>query len=64
MYEIFNGECFITFNILRLYDTEVYVVIEKEGRISYRTYDLYESNKGSYFMYGPENTKVFIDDFE
>lgn len=64
VYEIFNGECFITFTILRLYDTEIYVVVEKEGRIMYRTYDLYESSKGLYFMYGPESVKIFINDFE
>ncbi len=65
-YKLYDGEVDITFNIIGV-DTkrsEINLAVTNRGKISFPTYDLYEDKKGLYFEYGPDYTKIYIDDFE
>ena len=65
-YKLYDGEVYITFNIIGV-DTkrsEIHLDVTNRGKISFPTYDLYEDKKGLYFEYGPDFTKIYIDDFE
>ncbi|MBR3714325.1 MAG: hypothetical protein IKM18_00270 [Clostridia bacterium] len=65
-YKLYDGEVDITFNIIGV-DTkrsEINLAVTNIGKISFPTYDLYEDKKGLYFEYGPDFTKIYIDDFE
>lgn len=65
-YKLYDGEVDITFNIIGV-DTkrsEINLAVTNRGKISFPTYDLYEDKKGLYFEYGPDFTKIYIDDFE
>lgn len=65
-YQHYDGEAFITFNIIELNEDkqEVTVAVTDRGRITIVSYDIRKSNKGYYFEYGYEYTKIMIDDFE
>ena len=65
-FKLYDGEVDITFNIIGV-DTkrsEINLAVTNRGKISFPTYDLYEDKKGLYFEYGPDYTKIYIDDFE
>ena len=65
-FKLYDGEVDITFNIIGV-DTkrsEINLAVTNRGKISFPTYDLYEDKKGLYFEYGPDFTKIYIDDFE
>ena len=65
-YDYFDGEYFITFNIIDI-DTNknlIRVAISNRGKISVVQYDLltdYESNL--FFYYGPAREKIKINEF-
>ena len=65
-YQIFDGEAYITFNIVYLNSKkrEVQVAVTNRGKISVITYDLYYTEKDFYFEYGCDYTKVYIKDFK
>ena len=65
-YDYFNGENFITFDLLEVDDNkrEVTVAISDTGRISVRTFDLLFDDNRCYFDYGCLYTKIYIDEFE
>ena len=65
-YELYDGEAFITFNIWSIDETknEISVVVTNRGKITMVTYSLLEDNKGLYFEYGPDYTKIYINDFK
>ena len=65
-YEHFDGENFITFDIVSIDDdeTEVYVAVTKLGKISFVTYELWEDADGLYFLYGPCEDEIHLNDFE
>ena len=65
-FKLFDGEEYITFNIVALNESkkEILVAVTNRGKISHVTYDLFEDKKGLYFEYGPDYTKIYIDDFE
>ena len=63
-YQHFDGETYITFNIVFATDNEIQVAITNRGRISVLTYDLYKDENGEYFEYGCMLEKVNIADFE
>ena len=65
-YQHYDGEAFITFNIIELNETkqEVTVAVTDRGRITVVSYDICKNDKGYYFEYGCEYTKIMIDDFE
>ena len=65
-FEIFDGEEFITFNIVGI-DTarkQVQIAVTDRGKISVITYDLIQDKDGNlYFEYGCTYQKVWLDDF-
>ena len=65
-FQLYDGEVDITFNIVAI-DTvkeEITVAISNRGRISVLTYDLLKNDKGYYFEYGCDYTKINVNDFE
>ena len=66
-FELYDGEAFITFNIvgIDLDRNEVQVAVTDSGRISVVTYDLLTDKNGRlYFEYGVMFERVYLDDFE
>ena len=66
-FELYDGEAFITFNIVYvdLDRNEVQIAVTDRGRISVITYDLFKDKNGSlYFEYGVMFTRIYLDDFE
>lgn len=65
-FEIFDGEEFITFNIVSI-DTarkQAQIAVTDRGKISVITYDLIQDKDGNlYFEYGCTYQKVWLDDF-
>jgi len=66
-FNLWNGENFITFNIVYL-DLErntVTVAVTDTGKIILSEYDLLpDSNDNLYFEYGSRYTKIYLKDFE
>ncbi|MDY4592374.1 MAG: hypothetical protein SO434_03120 [Eubacteriales bacterium] len=66
-FELYDGEEFITFNIVHI-DTEkmeIQVAVTDRGKISLITYNLLADKEGKlYFEYGPTYERVKVDDFE
>ena len=65
-YDYYDGEEFITFNIVYL-DTNkklIQVAVSNRGKISVLEYDLHEENCNLFFYYGPAREKIKIKDFE
>ena len=50
-FAIFDGEAWITFNIVELNElkNEISVAVTNRGRITVTTYDLYKDENGYYF---------------
>ena len=66
-FELYDGEAFITFNIvgIDLDRNEVQVAVTDRGRISVITYDLLTDKDGRlYFEFGVMFKRVHLDDFE
>lgn len=66
-FELYDGETFITFNIVSINTEkrEIVVAVTDRGKISVITYDLLTDKNGDmYFEYGCMLEKVTIDDFE
>ncbi len=66
-YELYDGECFITFNLVGvdLDRSELQVAVSDRGRISVITYDLMADKNGRlYFEYGVMFERVYLDEFE
>ena len=66
-FELYDGEAFITFNIvgIDLDRNEVKVAVTDRGRISVVTYDLLTDKNGRlYFEYGVMFERVYLDEFE
>ena len=64
-YDYFNGENFITFDLLEVDDNkrEVVVAVSDTGRITVRTFDLLFDGNRRYFEYGCLCAKIYIDEF-
>ena len=64
-YDYFNGENFITFDLIEIDDEkrEVTVAVSDTGRISVKTFDLLFDGNRRYFEYGCSYTKIYIDEF-
>ena len=64
-YDYFNGENFITFDLIEIDDEkrEVTVAVSDTGRISVKTFDLLFDGNRRYFEYGCLYTKIYIDEF-
>lgn len=63
-YQHFDGETYITFNIVFATDNEVQIAVTNRGKISVLTYDLYKDKNGEYFEYGYNYDRIYIEDFE
>ena len=66
-FELYDGEAFITFNIvgIDLARDEVQVAVTDRGKISVVTYDLMTDKNGRlYFEYGVMFERVYLDEFE
>ncbi len=64
-YQHFDGETFITFDIVSVNErtNEVQVAVTNRGKISVITYDLCTDENGEYFEYGCNYEKIYLDDF-
>ena len=70
-YEFFDGDHFITFDIVEINDDNetVLVAISNQGRITQDTFDLLEDEaldeicENRYFEYGLYQDKIYINDF-
>ena len=63
-YQHYDGEAFITFNIVNLEENNVTLAVTNRGKISIVDYEIYSDINGNYFEYGCYLTKIYIDDFE
>lgn len=66
-FDLYDGEVFITFNIvgINLNRNEVQIAVTDRGRISVVTYDLLTDKNGRlYFEYGVMFEHVYLDEFE
>lgn len=63
-YQHFDGETYITLNIVFATDNEVQIAVTNRGKISVLTYDLYKDENGEYFEYGCNYARIYIEDFE
>ncbi len=65
-YRFYDGEYFHKFNIVELNENKMIatMAITCAGKISVRDIDLLQDENGSYFEYGVEFKKIFIEDFE
>lgn len=66
-FELYDGEAFITFNIvgIDLDKKEIQVAVTDRGRISVVTYDLMtDKNDRLYFEYGVMYERLYPDEFE
>lgn len=65
-FEYYDGECFITFNIIDI-DTArnlITVAVTNRGKISVCTFDLLSDGERFFFEYGPMFEEINVDDFE
>lgn len=63
-FQYWNGERFITFDLLGMSDKAIVVAVTNEGKISVCEYDLLEDENGLYFEYGVNYTRINVKDFE
>ena len=66
-FEFYDGEAFITFNIVALDEEkrEITVAVSDRGKISVKQFDLYfNKNHKWYFEYGAMLEKIYLDEFE
>ncbi len=66
-FELYDGEEFITFNIVGIdaAKNEIQIAVTNRGKISVITYDLMTDKNGRlYFEYGAMYTRIYPDDFE
>lgn len=62
--QYWNGERFITFDMLDLTENTIKVAVTNEGKISVYEYELYRDEQGVYFEYGNACERINVDDFE
>ena len=66
-FKMFDGEFNITFNILDI-NTEkktITVAVTNAGKLYVTEFDLQQDNNNDlYFQFGPERTKIELNDFE
>ena len=65
-FELYDEECFVTFNILdiKTEDKKIVLAISRQGKISVDTYELRENSNGLYFEYGVMCNEIYTGDFE
>ena len=66
-FEYFDGECYITFNIVNInFEKQtIEVAVTNRGKISVIEYDLFQDSDGDfYFEYGVMLEKIYLENFE
>ena len=71
-YDFFDGDHFITFDIVEINDetNTALIAISNQGRITHDTFDLLEDEKlkdiceTRYFEFGLYQERIYINDFE
>ena len=65
-FELYDGEAFITFNIvgIDLDRNEVQVAVTDRGKISVVTYDLVTKKRQALFEHGVMFERVYLDEFK
>lgn len=66
-FEYFDGECYITLNIvdINFENKTIKIAITNRGKISVADYDLFQDDDGNfYFMFGRMSTEIELNDFE
>lgn len=66
-FEFYDGETFITFNIVALDEEkrEITIAVSDRGKISVKQFDVYfNKNHRWYFEYGAMLEKIYLDEFE
>ena len=65
-YQFFDGEDMITFNLVDINDdnTRVTVMVTNRGAMALFDYDLLTDEIGLYYVYGVDEERIYIDDFE
>ena len=63
-FKYFDGEEYITFNIIDLNEKTITLAVTNRGKISLIDYDLYSDENGLYFEYGCNYTRINVEDFE
>ena len=65
-FEYFDGESFVKFNIVALYDEKnITLAVSKQGKVIVSEYDLHTDENGLYFEYGIAGREhIYIEDFE
>ncbi len=71
-YDFFDGDHFITFDIVEINDetNTALIAISNQGRITHDTFDLLEDEKlkdiceNRYFEFGLYQERIYINDFE
>lgn len=61
-FELYDGECFITFNIVGIdeYRNEITVAVTNRGGIGHQTFDFKADDNGLYFEYGLYCEKIAL----
>lgn len=63
-FKYFDGEEYITFNIIDLNEKTITLAVTNRGKISLIDYDLFSDENGLYFEYGCNYTRINVEDFE
>jgi|GEM_PF-572860 len=63
-FSLYDGDHFVTFNIVDIATDKITVAITNEGKISVCAFDLKTNDKGLYFEYGVYSEKIAVDAFE
>ena len=66
-FEYYDGECFLTFNIVGInFDKKVIeIAITNRGKITVQEFDLFQDSDGNfYFEFGLMLEKIKLNDFE
>ena len=65
-YDYFNGDDFIYFDVLNLYkkNKTISLIVQVNGRITHKEYDLFKDKKGIYFEYDRVFEKIYLKNFK
>ena len=61
-YQFYDGECWITFDIVHRNPkrNEILIAVTNRGKISVITFDLYGDDENPYIEYGPTYEKIYV----
>ena len=62
-FEYFDGEKFVTFNIVEMREKTITVAVTNQGKISMLEYDLFQDEEGLYFEYGKTYAGLTLNNY-